>query len=405
MNKIKQAVIFCGGMGTRLGHLTKNKPKPMIHVSGKPFLEHLIIQLKKNGIKKILLLTGFQELKIRKYFQNGSKWNVSIKYSYNPPETKTALRLLFAKKLLDDYFLLLYSDNYCSLNLSKHISIYKEIKKPILITVCKKKIGNCNFLKNNRAISYSTKRSNKKKYVEVGYMILKKNVLKNIKKINVDFSYYLELFAKDKKLFGFLNHGGYLSIGDPDRLKLTRSFFKRSNYILIDRDGVLNKRPPVGKYVAKVQKLRMLDRFVNKLKYGVKNLKFICISNQAGIATGELKNIDLNKINNKIKQYFKSKINIVDFFVSKDHFNSNSFYRKPNPGLFFEAAKKYKFILDKTIYIGDDKRDVEAAYNANTYIKYIGKEIFTKLENKKYRNILIKSDINNFIKKKLKNEF
>ena len=74
-------------------------------------LEHLIIQLKKNGIKKILLLTGFQELKIRKYFQNGSKWNVSIKYSYNPAETKTALRLLFAKKLLDDYFLLLYSYN------------------------------------------------------------------------------------------------------------------------------------------------------------------------------------------------------------------------------------------------------------------------------------------------------
>ena len=112
MIKIKQAVIFCGGMGTRLGHLTKNMPKPMIHVSGKLFLEHLIIQLKKNGIKKILLLTGFQELKIRKYFQNGSKWNVSIKYSYNPAETKTALRLLFAKKLLDDYFLLLYSNKH-----------------------------------------------------------------------------------------------------------------------------------------------------------------------------------------------------------------------------------------------------------------------------------------------------
>ena len=58
MKDIKQAVIFCGGMGTRLGFITKNIPKPMVDVCGKPFLEHLIIQLKKNGIKKILLLVG-----------------------------------------------------------------------------------------------------------------------------------------------------------------------------------------------------------------------------------------------------------------------------------------------------------------------------------------------------------
>ena len=405
MKKITQAVIFCGGMGTRLGHLTKKQPKPMVDVSGKPFLEHLIIQLKKNGIDKILLLTGFQEQIIRKHFKNGSKWNVSIKYSYSPAETKTALRLFFVKKLLEDYFILLYSDNYCSLNLSKNFSIYKEIKKPILITVCKKNIGNCNFFKNTQDINYSNSRSNKKKYVEIGYMIVNKNILRNIKNINVDFSYYLQKFAKARKVSGYLNHEDYLSIGDPDRLKLTRSFFKRFNYILIDRDGVLNEKPPTGKYVVNAQKVRMCDNFVNKIKYASNKLKFICISNQAGISTGDLKNSELNKINNKIKKYFQSKINIIDFFISKDHFKSNSFYRKPNPGLFFEAAKKYKFILDKTIYIGDDKRDVEAAYNANTYVKYLGKEKLTKLENKKYHNILMKNDINYFIKKKFKNEF
>ena len=54
---IKQAVIFCGGFGTRLQKITNKIPKPMVDVAGKPFLEHLIVQLKKNGIKKIIILT------------------------------------------------------------------------------------------------------------------------------------------------------------------------------------------------------------------------------------------------------------------------------------------------------------------------------------------------------------
>ena len=45
---INQAVILCGGLGTRLGHLTRRVPKPMVMVAGKPFLEHLIIQLREN---------------------------------------------------------------------------------------------------------------------------------------------------------------------------------------------------------------------------------------------------------------------------------------------------------------------------------------------------------------------
>ena len=67
-------------------------------------------------------------------------------------------------------------------------------------------------------------------------------------------------------------------------------------------------------------------------------------------------------------------VDIVDFYISPDHYLSNSFYRKPNPGLFLKASKDYKFLLDKTLYIGDDKRDVQAAYNANTYIYYVGKD-------------------------------
>jgi histidinol phosphatase-like enzyme len=102
-------------------------------------------------------------------------------------------------------------------------------------------------------------------------------------------------------------------------------------------------------------------------------MRYVCITNQAGIATKEIKKSDLEKINKFIKIYLnKNNIKLINFFVSTDHFKSKSFFRKPNPGNFFKAAEKYNLLLDKTFYIEDDPRDVLASYNANTKCLYIG---------------------------------
>ena len=133
MNKINinQAVIFCGGKGIRLGNLTIKNPKPMIIVNKKPFLEHLINQLKNNNIKKILLLTGYLHKKIKNYFKDGSKLGVKITYSQNPSDCETGLRLLKAKKFIKKKFLLLYCDNYSSLNIKE----LNKINKNHLVTL------------------------------------------------------------------------------------------------------------------------------------------------------------------------------------------------------------------------------------------------------------------------------
>ena len=90
---IKQAVIFCGGFGTRLQKITNKIPKPMVDVAGKPFLEHLIVQLKKNGIKKIIILTGYKSDLIKNYFLDGRGFNLNIEYSYLPANYETGSRL------------------------------------------------------------------------------------------------------------------------------------------------------------------------------------------------------------------------------------------------------------------------------------------------------------------------
>ena len=74
-------------------------------------------------------------------------------------------------------------------------------------------------------------------------------------------------------------------------------------------------------------------------------------------------------INNKISKYLKSLgIKIEKYYISHHHYNSQSYFRKPNPGNFFKASNQFNFILDKTFYIGDDKRDIEAAYNSGSIL-------------------------------------
>ena len=402
MSEIKQAVIFCGGLGSRLGNITKKVPKPMVDVNGKPFLEHLLIQLKKNGISKILLLVGYKSEIIKSYFGTGKRFNIKISYSYMPKETETGTRLFVVKQKLKDKFILLYCDNYSSLNIHKLNSQFIKLKKSILFSLVKKKVGNCQFNKKKELVNYYKKKSIKNNFVEIGYMIIAKKILNHLKKSDKDFSNFLIKISNKNLIGGIINNNGYASIGDKKRLQVTKKLFLNNDYLLIDRDGVLNISPK-KRYVTNINELKINKNLCIKLpKYS----NLICISNQAGLATKDLTLKNLKSINTNIKNYlYQKKIYIKEFFISDHHFKSNSFLRKPNPGLFLMASKKYKFILDKTFYIGDDKRDIEAAYNADTFIIYIGNKKLTQKEKLKYKFIILKKSIKKLYDEKIQNNF
>lgn len=73
-------VIMAGGLGMRLRPLTESTPKPMLAIGGKPILERLIMRYKQNGIASITLIVFYKKEIIQDYFEDGSKWGVSIDY-------------------------------------------------------------------------------------------------------------------------------------------------------------------------------------------------------------------------------------------------------------------------------------------------------------------------------------
>jgi len=77
-----KAMILAAGQGTRVRPLTKDLPKPMIPILGKPVLEYIIEHLARHGIKEIMINVAFMHRKIEEYFGDGHRWGVEIGYSY-----------------------------------------------------------------------------------------------------------------------------------------------------------------------------------------------------------------------------------------------------------------------------------------------------------------------------------
>jgi mannose-1-phosphate guanylyltransferase len=77
-----KAMILAAGQGTRVRPLTKDVPKPMIPILGKPVLEYIIEHLARHGVKEIMINVAFMHHKIEEYFGDGQRWGVEIGYSY-----------------------------------------------------------------------------------------------------------------------------------------------------------------------------------------------------------------------------------------------------------------------------------------------------------------------------------
>jgi len=376
----KQAVFLCGGLGTRLKPLTDQMPKPMVDVNGKPFLWHLLEQLAVKGIKRFLLLTGYLGQTIGEYFGNGETWGWQIAYGHGPSEWDTGRRLWEARELLDSEFLLAYSDNFVQIRLDYLVEAWEKKQASIALHLAPKTNGNTRLKDDGLIDEYDpSRKAPGLGFVEVGYMLGRKSeVFRYLERSegfpDISFSKVLEAVASEGKLAGIVIHDPYHSIGDLERLEKTRDYLKQKKILLVDRDGTINRKPPKGQYIRNWSEFEFLPESRAGLRQlALAGYQFIVITNQAGVARGMVDPVDVQKIHeNMVRELAADGIQILGVYVCPDHWETNSYRRKPNPGMFFEASSDFNLRLDKTLYIGDDTRDCVAAANAGTQCVFIG---------------------------------
>lgn len=381
MDNPTQAVLFCGGLGTRLKPLTDSLPKPMVPIHNKkPFLYYLLEQIAEQGIKKFVLLTGYMAEVISDYFGDGSKWGWEISYSNGPIEWDTGRRLWEAKSLLDKQFLLFYSDNFAAFSLDAILRLKKENDSIISLLITTKANGNVSLGKNNILEKYDrTRKSSNLDYVELGYMAVDRDKVFCIYEYlqnspNVSFSDIIENLVEKRAVSGHLLETPYFSISDPNRLELMRKHLSPKKILLLDRDGTIHQKAPQGEYISKWEDVHFLPQAVEGLVRLAKDgFSFIVISNQAGVGRGMISQHDVNELNRKISEYFSSiGVEILNFYVCPHHWEDNCDCRKPKPGMFYKCAADHDLRLDRVLYVGDDPRDCQAAKTAGSKCLFVG---------------------------------
>lgn len=228
-----QMVIMCGGLATRLGNLAKNIPKSMMDINGKPFLEYQIENLRNQGIDDILLCAGHLSEKIEKYFKEGLKFGIDIKYSYDGEKPLGPIGALKnAENLLDDDFFTMYGDSFLSVDYKKVYNFFEKHEKPACMIVYKNydKYDKSNIIvKENMVIGYGAKNKSKDMiYIDYGASLLNKKTLKIVPKNNffTTGEFYTNLI-KNKKLLAFEVKERFYHIGNPEALEEFKNFIKQ----------------------------------------------------------------------------------------------------------------------------------------------------------------------------------
>lgn len=109
---IEQAIILAAGEGQRLRPFTAGRPKVMLKVGGKPLLEYVIQAVSDNGIRDVVIVTGYHREQILDYFGGGAAWGIDIHYVVQEQQAGTAHALAQAAGWADDEFLILPGDHF-----------------------------------------------------------------------------------------------------------------------------------------------------------------------------------------------------------------------------------------------------------------------------------------------------
>ncbi|XID95946.1 sugar phosphate nucleotidyltransferase [Paenibacillaceae bacterium WGS1546] len=121
-----KALFLAGGLGTRLRPLTEHLPKPMALVGNRPWLEHLLLHYKEQGVYEFVVAVKHYRELIESYLGDGARFGVRIEYSVERELLGTAGAIKNAEHLLGDRFVVVNADIIHRVDLASALRFHAE---------------------------------------------------------------------------------------------------------------------------------------------------------------------------------------------------------------------------------------------------------------------------------------
>jgi dTDP-glucose pyrophosphorylase len=129
-----KVVIMAGGLGSRLGELTKDIPKPMLPLGNKPILENVINSFKSQGYTDFIISLNYKAEIIKNYFKDGSQLGVNINYVEENERKGTAGAISLIKESFTHPFFVINGDILTTINFTELMDFH--IHKNAVATMC-----------------------------------------------------------------------------------------------------------------------------------------------------------------------------------------------------------------------------------------------------------------------------
>ena len=210
-------LLMAGGKGERLMPLTRNCPKPMLELHGKPILESILMQCIDVGLSEFYISVNFLKERIMEYFQDGSKWNVKINYIIEDKPYGTCGCLSLLNHDLQDDMLVINGDIITKLEVDRLLRFHK--RSCTAMTVCSRNYQfDIQYAVMSTKGHHLTSLDEKPSYnyqVNAGVYVLSKEIIKKIPSNYFNMTDLIDsLLIQNKDISVFPIHEDWLDVGN-----------------------------------------------------------------------------------------------------------------------------------------------------------------------------------------------
>ncbi|WP_086249319.1 D-glycero-D-manno-heptose 1-phosphate guanosyltransferase [Campylobacter vicugnae] len=176
MDTTKEAIILCGGLGTRLRSVISDVPKPMAPINNKPFLAFVLEYLKKQNISRVVLAVSYKYEIIQEYFGN-SYLGMQILYSIEKEPLGTGGAILEALNLINsDSCYVLNGDTFFDVNLDRLKLDDSDICVALKPMKNFDRYGSVDIDNNSYISAFNEKKFTSNGLINGGVYLIKKNI-------------------------------------------------------------------------------------------------------------------------------------------------------------------------------------------------------------------------------------
>ena len=229
--KTNKVILMVGGEGVRLRPLTKDVPKPMLHIGNKPILQTIIEKFAEHGYVNIVMCLNYKFQIIKDFFGDGKKFGVKIEYVIEKKKMGTVGALSLLKKKLTKPFFLMNGDLLTDVNF-EYLHNYHKLKNNIATISVREHNVELPYgvvKLNQNLISSFEEKPNYKFFINAGVYMFSPEVLNHIprnKKYQIP-ELFIKLIKLKKKINTFNLKNYWLDIGQVEQLDQAKKEFNK----------------------------------------------------------------------------------------------------------------------------------------------------------------------------------